>query len=350
MQEEVPRLDGEQRKALAVFFSCIASESPVISYVPHRAAGELRAMLRPGRPRRLDADAMEVLVEEAPVLAGLLDALRPAGNEFAAGCEIPPRLAPLLEMLAIKSIVCASGPDRPPLDPSLPAPSVGARESIKTGIASSLPRLFPRYTYAADATSSSSGGSGGVGCRHDSFAKGDRTGGIFTWFCKHGVCYAMYVIKTDEGRNEPFTFLSCYLKEAPKVVIYDFACALHEYCLNRLPGFFKNTLFLVDRLHWKNHKWCARSYNIWRFPAYEGVNSVVAEQNNAALKRIKASVTRMKQRSFMTLISLFMRVWNERKINIVNKNEANNRLLRESSRRGVGVGGEVGGAAPMDVG
>ena len=76
----------------------------------------------------------------------------------------------------------------------------------------------------------------------------------------------------------------------------------------------------------------------------------MAEQNNAALKRIKASVTRMKQRSFMTLISLFMRVWNERKINIVNKNEANNRLLRESSRRGVGVGGEVGGAAPMDVG
>lgn len=41
---------------------------------------------------------------------------------------------------------------------------------------------------------------------------------------------------------------------APKVVIYDNACNLHDYALNRDPGFFKNTKFFVDRFHWFNHK------------------------------------------------------------------------------------------------
>ena len=40
---------------------------------------------------------------------------------------------------------------------------------------------------------------------------------------------------------------------APSVVIYDNACSLHEYALNRDPWFFKDTQFLVDRFHLTNH-------------------------------------------------------------------------------------------------
>ena len=40
---------------------------------------------------------------------------------------------------------------------------------------------------------------------------------------------------------------------APKVVIYDNACNLHQYMLNREPLFFKSTWLLVDRFHWPNH-------------------------------------------------------------------------------------------------
>ena len=40
---------------------------------------------------------------------------------------------------------------------------------------------------------------------------------------------------------------------APEFCVYDNACNLHDYCLNRQPSFFANTKFLVDRLHWKNH-------------------------------------------------------------------------------------------------
>jgi hypothetical protein len=41
---------------------------------------------------------------------------------------------------------------------------------------------------------------------------------------------------------------------APKIIVYDNACNLHSYCLNRDPLFFKETKFLVDRFHWKNHR------------------------------------------------------------------------------------------------
>lgn len=40
---------------------------------------------------------------------------------------------------------------------------------------------------------------------------------------------------------------------APKHVIYDNACKLQDYCLNRDPCFFQHTEFYVDRLHWDNH-------------------------------------------------------------------------------------------------
>ena len=33
---------------------------------------------------------------------------------------------------------------------------------------------------------------------------------------------------------------------APSIVVYDNACNLHQFCLNREPDFFKETRFLVD--------------------------------------------------------------------------------------------------------
>lgn len=57
----------------------------------------------------------------------------------------------------------------------------------------------------------------------------------------------------SEGRNDPFSALRTYLKRPPKVVVYDFACALEEYCMNRDPIWFRDTKFVVDRFHWRNH-------------------------------------------------------------------------------------------------
>lgn len=215
----------------------------------------------------------------------------------------------LLFELCKRSELCASGPDAPPVYESLTEPSA-LKDFAHLGICSDLPRLRDRPIYQAD-TIKDNGDE--HNCRHDSRGQSKRTGGLFTWFCQHGVCYAFYIIKDCEGRNEAFSFLSCYLKKAPKVVIYDFACALHEYCLNRLPAFFKDTLFLVDRFHWYNHVACALTYSLKLYAHLNNLNSQIAEQNNSALQRVKGSVSRMTQPAFMMMLRLFFSKWNHSK-------------------------------------
>ena len=128
--------------------------------------------------------------------------------------------------------------------------------------------------------------------RH-SFVNGSHgsrtTGGIFCWYCRHEICYGYYIMPNAEGRNEAFSFLYKYFAVAPKVVVYDFSCALQDYCLNRQPDHFIDTLFLVDKFHWFGQTACSRTYNLTQYPAYAGLNSQIAEQFNSALARIKCS-------------------------------------------------------------
>jgi hypothetical protein len=58
---------------------------------------------------------------------------------------------------------------------------------------------------------------------------------------------------SSEGRDDPFSILKMFLEMAPEVVIYDFACSLEEYAMNRDPWWFRDTLFVIDRFHWPNH-------------------------------------------------------------------------------------------------
>ncbi|XP_065064713.1 uncharacterized protein LOC135690945 [Rhopilema esculentum] len=97
--------------------------------------------------------------------------------------------------------------------------------------------------------------------------------GVFTLFCNHEICYGFEVMTTSESPEVPFNVLFTHFEKAPKVVIYDNACNLHEYCLNRQPSFFQETRFLVDRLHWKNHSGCSEGYNMDRYLDLKGINS-----------------------------------------------------------------------------
>lgn len=96
--------------------------------------------------------------------------------------------------------------------------------------------------------------------------------------------------------------------------MFDFACALQDYCLNRQPEHFRDTIFMVDRFCWFNHVSCARSYNLSLFSEWEVLNNQVAEQCSSALKRIKRRVRQMNQATFMFTVRLFLEMWNKRKI------------------------------------
>ena len=142
---------------------------------------------------------------------------------------------------------------------------------------------------------------------------------------------------------------------APKIVIYNNACALPRYALNRNPGFFRETKFLVNRFHWHNHtgKWriniviinsitvfgnivilhfllyynicvierriwiadhawlilisgCCGGYNINAYDHLKTINTQVEEQRNTTLVKLKSSISYQHQDKFFLSLQTFL--------------------------------------------
>ena len=62
-------------------------------------------------------------------------------------------------------------------------------------------------------------------------------------------CYGYHMIPGHEGRKDPACSAYAFLETAPEEMFYDFRCQLEEYCLNREPGYWKNTRFFHDTFH-----------------------------------------------------------------------------------------------------
>ena len=83
---------------------------------------------------------------------------------------------------------------------------------------------------------------------------------IFTVFSPHGICCGFEMMQSCESPKHPFSIFRQRFQKAPRVIVYDNACELHQYCLNREPHFFRSTLFAVDWFHWQGHVGCSASY------------------------------------------------------------------------------------------
>jgi len=101
--------------------------------------------------------------------------------------------------------------------------------------------------------------------------------GIFTLYCPHGTCYGFEVMRSHESPRIPFQIFLTRFLEPPKLIVYDNACKLHLYSLNREPDHFKFTKFLIDRFHWKGHVGCSSGYNLNKYPTFDmsAINSQV---------------------------------------------------------------------------
>jgi len=73
----------------------------------------------------------------------------------------------------------------------------------------------------------------------------------------------------------------------PIHIVYDNACNLMQFCLRRTNDSKRtpalaNTLYVVDRLHIKNHtdSMCHEICHPYKIPSMNGVNSMVCEQTN----------------------------------------------------------------------
>ena len=94
----------------------------------------------------------------------------------------------------------------------------------------SLPLCIGKATYRADLLLKKPAPSDF--CRKDFNGHPSLLPGIFTVFCHHGVCYGFQVMETCESPRHPFQIFRSRFPATPKVIIYDNACKLHQYCLN----------------------------------------------------------------------------------------------------------------------
>ena len=138
------------------------------------------------------------------------------------------------------------------------------------------------------------------------------TPGIFTLFCTHGISYGFSLTEDCESPRTPFDIFKTRFKKAPSTIIYDNACKLHSFCLNREPDFFKNTLFLVDRFHYRGHKACSLGYccDLYLSFNHKIINTSVNEQANSSIQKLKPQLSYMKVPNFMKTLSLFFCVKN----------------------------------------
>ncbi|MCW3101177.1 MAG: hypothetical protein JWL77_6795 [Chthonomonadaceae bacterium] len=148
------------------------------------------------------------------------------------------------------------------------------------------------------------------------------TGGAMILWCRHRIALGFHIIPKSEGRNDVFSAMLTHWSEAPRVVCYDFACDLMQYSTAREPLYFKKTLFLVDRLHMKNHTACSECFAMKSFhesgaKEYFNFNDSAAETGNALLKKIRTSCLFMSPGRFMDYVRLFLEVQNRRRLHIL---------------------------------
>ena len=131
-------------------------------------------------------------------------------------------------------------------------------------------------------------------------------GYIFLWFCPiHGHSYGFHCINSGEGRKDVFSSLYKYIETPPEHIFYDFACQLHEYCLNREPELFKNTRFWHDLFHSIGHV-CGENFKTTRVTGLGGLNTSICEQWNSFLQCMKYTGSHLSQEHFSFLLQFFI--------------------------------------------
>jgi hypothetical protein len=317
----------------------LATDSPVLSYVPRRVALKLREDLE-SHGGVLQMETMECIVEYAPCLLKMLMA---AGASHSGPFTPPEAYKPLLKTLYQRSVTCTEGPgidSVPRINESEERrmhPLVTSPQCISLGICSGLPQLRDRPRFAMDDINSGNASDEERVCNKNFQTGGARTGGLMTVFCEHGVCYATFIMKKSESRDHLFSFMVKFLETPPKVLVYDFGCAVMDYCLNRLPNWFKDMVVLVDKFHYENHKACSSSFNMRQFEDLKLLNSQIAEQCNAKLRRINPTLHKSSQPFFMAILRQYLSAWNK------GKNEKLRQALARNQRYEGTGGGWVGG-------
>jgi hypothetical protein len=137
---------------------------------------------------------------------------------------------------------------------------------------------------------------------------GKSTPGLFLCFCKeHGKMIGYHAMKYSESERTVHNLIYSRFPEAPSIIIYDNGCNLHQYVLFREPRFFRNTTFVLDRLHENSHGSCSPAYSPDQFVQLQRTNTQVVEQKNSLYVQKRAQLYAMGH--FMFLFHLRYYTW-----------------------------------------
>ena len=82
----------------------------------------------------------------------------------------------------------------------------------------------------------------------------------YSWHLYHLLCSWNMLwfgsVRRCESPQVPFSIFTSRFRTPPKAIVYDNACNLQVYCLNREPALYKSTCFFIDHFHWRGHVGC----------------------------------------------------------------------------------------------
>ncbi|XP_066915621.1 uncharacterized protein [Clytia hemisphaerica] len=275
--------DSRFPKAFKDVLRLFASASPVCSYFPPNEDSTKLSMKMLDENVKADSETMRQIQEVFPLFHSLLSILP---------CCLPGVWKGLLLYLYDKAN-----------DPFINASVINTPKHPKSAEISSfpnLPKLRKRGFFEMDFDKTKQ-----KDCRKNHTGHRNLTSGIFTLYCQHGVCLGYQIMAKKESPDVPFTIFRTRFPKAPGMIIYDNACNLHTYALNRDPLFFQHTKFVVDRFHWRNHTACSFGYCMKLYSTMQHINSEVNEQENSRVKKLKTQLAYMTPENFIRHCDLF---------------------------------------------
>lgn len=209
-------------------------------------------------------------------------------------------------------------PVRDSLHPSLPCRISDLARNCYFG--PSLRYHRPPKDYVADSQSASSKKEDEGACARTDSSHGGLGPGLLGVYCPHGICLGFSLMRKSEGERMIFQLLYNRFESAPRIIVYDRACSTKTTCDKREPHFFHASFFTLDSLHSPNHVDCSEGFDLRVARDVSSLsatplffNTQVAEQANAALRRITKSVGFMTSRHAMLYTRFFLAEFNRQK-------------------------------------
>ncbi|KAI8893049.1 hypothetical protein BC833DRAFT_532226 [Globomyces pollinis-pini] len=145
------------------------------------------------------------------------------------------------------------------------------------------------------------------------------------WCAEHRRCIGFVILQSGESPKHVYTVLTTRYQillmirfnKIPDYIIYDNACNLSEYFLNRSPIDVIDSIIVTDGFHWPNHNNCGLTFHCKKYNGLKDIISVLHEQKNRRLDKLKSISTFMNYDSFAELMVYIIHLMNMREIDII---------------------------------